>query len=447
VSTERLAVAVVGAGAAGLAAGHALHAAGREFRIFEAAPRAGGVMQTLRSDGFLIEAGPSTFRVTGAARAVLRAAGVEGLLRKAAPESRARYLLRPEGLVPVPLGPGSLITTPLLSPGAKLRMLAEPFVRRHRGGPETVADFVARRLGPEVVDALVGPFLVGVYAGDERALGADAVFPSLVGFEERSGSIVGGALRQALARTGEPGLPGTFSTADGLGALADALAAPLGGDSLLTDSPVRALEPDGDGWVLLLEGETVRADAVVLATEAPAAGGLLATAAPEAAALCRGIAYAPMVSVALDVDPVGARHAVEGFGFLVPRDLGIDLLGALFMSRLFPGRAPAGRELVTAMIGGLRWPEAVDAPEDEILRRVEEGLERSVGPKERPRLLQLRRWRTAVPQPSPGHPERVRAARAALAGLPPLALCGSYLDGVSVPDTLISGWNAGRSIG
>lgn len=208
-------VAVIGAGAAGLAAATALRAAGREVLVLEAAARAGGAAWTEAREGYLVERGPNALRLGPGALAFVRAAGLEAQLVAASPAGRERFLLRAGRLVPVPMGPLALARSPLLSARAKARLLAEPFVRRGDGQGESVAGFCARRLGREAVEALVGPFLTGVYAGDEHALGAAAVFPSLVEAERSHGSIARGLLAGALARGRPRGRAGSWSAAGG----------------------------------------------------------------------------------------------------------------------------------------------------------------------------------------------------------------------------------------
>jgi oxygen-dependent protoporphyrinogen oxidase len=437
-------VIVIGAGAAGLAAGAALHAAGRSVLVLDAAARPGGVMQSERIDGFLIERGPSTTRIPAGALALLQQAGLEAALSKASPESRARYLLRPGGLVPAPLSPLGFARSPLLSRAGKWRMLGEPFVERGDGGGESVAAFVERRLGREAVDALVAPFLVGVYAGDERQLGAEAVFPTLVAAEREAGSIVRGLVRRVLR--GVPrGLPGTWSAREGLGGLAALLGRGLG-SALRLGVPVRAMVPEAKGWRVEHEHGELRAPKLVLAADATGAADLLAPLDAEAAATLRALTFAPLVCAALALGPGGTRRVPDGFGFLVPRDLGLDLLGVLFMSRLFPGRAPPGSELLSAMVGGLRWPGAIDAPEDALRARIHAGLDCALDLRSEPRLLAMTRWPRAVLQPGPAHPANVRAIRARLSHLPPLALAGACWDGVALGTTLASGASAAANL-
>jgi oxygen-dependent protoporphyrinogen oxidase len=471
---------VIGAGAAGLGAAHALRRAGRDVLVLEAREAPGGVMQTATREGFTFERGPNSFRVGPPLLRLLREAGLEALVEKAGPASRARYLLRPEGLVPVPLSPLGFAATPLLTARGKLRLLAEPFIARGDGANESVAQFTARRLGAEALEKLVGPFLTGVYAGDETRLGAEAVFPSLVRFERERGSIVAGALASLFARAPRDlagdaslgsaslrgraarglaggaslgsaslrgraarGLAGSFSAHGGMGALAAALARGLGPGAVRCGAAVRSVARDGASFRIALAQEEIAARAVVLAVDAPAAARLLAPLDAEAARLAAGVDYAPIASVALGVAAKALRRPIAGFGFLVPRDLGVDLLGALYMSQLFSDRAPPGHELVCALIGGARWPGVVGATEAEIERRVLAGLDRALGLAAAPRVLAISRWTHAVPQPGVDHVARVAALRARFAQDATLALAGAWLDGVAVGDAFASGLAAG----
>lgn len=445
---DRVDAVVVGAGVAGLAAGRALQDAGLEARVLEREARAGGVVRSETVEGFRLERGPNTIRVKAPLLAFLRRHGLDELLERATPASRLRFLVRGGRLVPVPLGPVPLVRTSLLSARGKLRLLAEPFVRRGDPSGESVAEFVTRRLGREALDALVAPFLTGVYAGDERRLGAEAVFPSLVEAERRSGSIALGLLGAALRRRGERGLPGTWSARGGLSTLTEALTGGLGG-ALATGETVREVARDGREFVVAAEGSgggsrELRARVLVVATPAREAARLLEGLDPELAKDLGAIEYAPVASVSLAADPERARTPIEGFGFLVPRGESKALLGCLFPSRLFADRAPPGRVLLTALLGGTRHPEALELDDKALLATTLEELDRVLGFAESPRLLALTRWRQAVAQPGPEHPRWLAKLRERLARTPGLELAGAYLEGVALGDALVSGAGAGE---
>ena len=447
-SDSEVGAVVIGGGIAGLAAAAELQSSMREVLVIDASDRPGGVLRTDHVDGYVIERGPNTIHVKAPMLGLLRRLKLESKLVRAAPESQQRFLFRDGRLEPIPMSPLAFIRTPLLTTRGKLRLLAEPFVRRSDATGESVAEFVGRRLGAETVGSLVGPFLTGVYAGDEQQLGAEAVFGGLVDLERRHGSIALGGLA-ALRRRGERGLRGSYSATQGLGPLARGLADRLV-EPLVLASRVTALRRDGAHWQVSLSGPggdwRFRAQRVVVATSAYDAAEILRGPGGEVADALAAIEYAPVVGIPLAVDPAEVRTPIEGFGFLVPRDAGVRLLGTLFMSRMFPNRAPAGRELLQCLLGGRRWAEVVDLPDDVVIRQLLEDLDRILGLGAEPRVLTVTRWRRAIPQPDREHVRRIAGVRAALSKLPGIALAGAYLDGVSVADTFASGIRAAREL-
>lgn len=440
---------VVGAGIAGLAAALELQAATGEVLVIDASDRPGGVMRTDHVSGYVIERGPNTFQVKAAMLGLLQRLRHEDSLLRARPASRLRFVFRDGRLMPVPMSPVAFARTPLLSGRAKLRLLAEPLIRRGDATGESVAEFAGRRFGKQAVSHLIGPFLTGVYAGDEERLGAEAVFGGLVELERKYGSIALGGVLRALGRRRERGLRGSYSAPQGLGPFARKLT------ELLAEPPalgtrVTGIEREDSGWEIGVSGpggeQHFRSARVVVATPAPEAAEILRGVSPEAAEALAAVEYAPVIGIPLGVDPDQVRTPIEGFGFLVPRDEDIQLLGCLFMSQLFPNRAPEGRELLQCLIGGQRWREAADLPDDVLTQRVHEDLERTLGLRTEPRTLAVTRWPRAIPQPDREHVRRIAGIRAALASSPGLALAGSYLDGVSVPDSLASGVRAAREL-
>jgi oxygen-dependent protoporphyrinogen oxidase len=449
VSVSALDVAVVGGGIAGLAAAAVLADAGRQVALLEATDRVGGSAWSERRDGYLFERGANTFRLGPEAAGAVAALGLEPLLLAASPASRARFLLRSGRLVPLPTGPLAFARSELLSARGKLRLLAEPFVRGGDPTGETVAAFASRRLGAEACVRLVGPFLTGVYAGDEERLGAESVFPSLVAAERRSGSIVRGLLASALRRGGSRGRPGSWSTRSGMSGLPEALASRLEG-AVRRRCRVVGIGFDAGLYRFEIEGESsereLRSRGLVLALPAPAAASLLQRLDPDAAEAAGTIAYAPVASLSLGLDPAAVRESLRGFGFLVPRGEGEALLGCLFPSALFPDRAPPGRGLVTLLAGGVRRPDVVDRPDDALLASLVAELDAALGLRGPPLVLGIARWPRAVPQPGPEHVRLVAGIRARLARFPRLAVAGAAWDGVAFADALASGVRAGRAL-
>jgi len=447
-SDPEVGVVVAGAGIAGLAAALQLQLAGEDVLVVDASDRPGGVMRTDHVSGYVIERGPNTTYVKAPMLDFIRTLGAEKSLLAAQPASRLRWIYDAGRLLPVPMSPLALLRTPLLSAGGKLRMFAEPLIRRSNAVDESVAEFMGRRLGKQVVEGLVGPFLTGVYAGDERQLGAEAVFPSLVEMERRSGSIVIGAFA-GLFRRRPRGLRGSYSAAEGLGPFARSLAERLV-EPVALENRVTAVRCDGDRWLVRTSGPAgesrVRANRVVLSVPADQAAEILRGVSSDLADDLSAIEYAPIVGIPLGVDPSAVREKIEGFGFLVPRRAELKLLGCLYMSQLFPSRAPDGRELLQCLVGGRRWPEAVELPDDEIVEQVCGDLDQILGLREEPRVLAVTRWRQAIPQPRRDHVARIARVRKRLAEFPNIALAGAYLGGISVSDAFESGLIAARDV-
>ena len=438
---------VAGAGIAGLAAALELQRAGGEVLVVDASDRPGGVMRTEHVSGYVIERGPNTTQIKAPMLEFLRAQRAEGQLLAASPASRLRFIYAGGELVRVPSSPLSLLQTPLLTGRGKLRLLCEPLIRRGDATAESVEEFIGRRLGREAVSGLIGPFLTGVYAGDERELGAEAVFPAWVELERSSRSLALGLARGVVRRGSGRGLRGSYSAAEGFGPFARALSEGLVEPPAL-ESRLTGIRRDGPGWLIFVSGpggeRRLRSPRVVLAVPAREAAEILRGVSSELAEALEAIDYAPIVSVSLGVDPQEVRRPVEGFGFLVPRDEGASLLGCLFMSQLFPNRAPAGRELFQCLLGGVRWREVVDLPDDVLLERLHSDLDRILGLNGEPKTLAVTRWPRAIPQPRPDHVARIQQLRSTLARFPGLSIAGSYCGGISISDSLESGLCAAR---
>ncbi|MFP8881186.1 MAG: protoporphyrinogen oxidase [Myxococcota bacterium] len=452
-STPELGAIVAGAGIAGLAAALEFQQSSPEILVVDASDRPGGVMRTDHVAGFVIERGPNTTQVKAPMLEFLRHLGADDQLLAAQSAGRRRYFYRDGKLVRVPDSPGAFVRSPLLTARGKLRLLAEPFVGRRDATGESVSEFIGRRLGDEVASGLVGPFLTGVYAGDERELGAEAVFPALVDHEHRSGSLamgmLGGAVASAFGRSRSKGLPGSYSAPNGMGPFARLLAERLVEPPAL-DSRVTGLHRDGDAWLVFISGpggaQRLRARHIVIAVPAPQAAEILRGVDTELARALEQIEYAPIVGVPLGVTPSAVREKIDGFGFLVPHQREISLLGCLYMSRLFAGRAPAGRELFQCILGGTHWREVIGQPDDVILNKLHADLDQVLGLDDEPETLAITRVRQAIPQPGRNHPRLVAEIRASLGRLPGIELAGAYLDGISVSDALTSGLNAARSL-
>lgn len=447
---------VVGGGISGLTAAWRLHQAGSHVLLLESAPRVGGVIQTTRQQGFQAEDGPNTFlRSAHAIRELAEALSLTPC--GASLDAKNRYIYRHQCLIPLPMSPGAFIRSPLLSLRGKLRLLGEPLcaARRRHGDDddESVADLIRRRLGREVLNAVINPFLAGVYAGNPEALSARAVFPKLVQWERAHGSLLQGAIADRLAsrRAGKHAAPkakaayepALYSFDGGMAALPTALADALPASAILTGAPVLAIDRIAHATppyrLTLADGRSLAARAVVLATPADTAARLLGALLPPAQQeFLATIPYAPVSVVHLGVERSAIPHALDGFGFLVPRAEGMRTLGAIWASALFPSRAPQGHALLSAFIGGMCDPELADWDDATLANAALGDVSTAFHCPQRlrPVFQSMMRWRRAVPQAEVGHPARVSALEAALDRVPGAFLAGNYLHGVSVNDCI-----------
>jgi oxygen-dependent protoporphyrinogen oxidase len=448
------AAVVIGGGISGLACAYRLRQLGVETTLLEADSRVGGLIGTAERDGFLFESGPQSFQGTPALLGLIRELGIEGELLKA--DSRApRYILRHGRLHKVPMSPQAVLTSSLLGPGSRWKIVSEPLrMTRPPSDEETVAGFVRRKFGHEILEYLVAPFVSGVYAGDPEKLSLRAAFPTLEEWEREYGSIIRGAMksRTAQASPKEKGSPPLCSFRKGLGALAQALAERLGGTvrtGVRAEGLRRADTPSSSGYEIRTaqggRSEALVARAVVLATPAYIASHLAATLSPPLAHTLSGIAYAPVAVVAAGYYAHQFTQPPQGFGFLVPRSEKYHTLGTVWNSSLFPGRAPHENVAITSFVGGATDPEIVAKTEEEIAAIVEAENARIMGITGPPLASAVWKHTKALPQYNLGHAHIVRAIRDAESGIPGLFFSGNYLEGPSLGKCVEQGFQTAEA--
>lgn len=431
-------VAVVGGGIAGLVAARALAKAGHDVRVLESADRVGGVIRSDRREGFLLERGPNTVRPTTGLLALVDELGLADAMLLSDP-GLPRYMAWKGSLIALPSTPRTLLTTPLLSAGGKLRLLAEPFVHRRGAGDseETVGAFFTRRVGAQVAGRFVAPFVSGIFAGDPGRLSAEAAFPSLVRGEREHGSLLRWAISLSFrrAKSGPPGPRGLLSFREGLETLPRALAAFLG-DRVETGVEVRSVRLENGRWSIETAAGPREADRVYLACPSGEAARLVRGFAPEAAAALEEIPQPPVAVLHLAWRTSALPGPLRGFGHLVIRSPGQRILGGVWSSSLFPGRAPEGWQLVTAFAGGTTDPAAAELSEGELLDHAAREITPLLRASESPRLVSVFRWPHAIPQYELGHPTRIEALARAEAASPGLRFLGAYRGGISVGDVV-----------
>lgn len=433
-------VIVIGAGISGLAAAHLLRTGGHDVVVFDQGDVPGGRMRSERIDGFLMEHGANS--VVGPAPAVENLIvgldlGGEKVTRSAA--ARHRYLVRAGRAHALPVTPRRFFMSGFFSLAGRMRLLLEPWVAVQRDD-ETIAAFTRRRLGQEMLDYVMDPLAAGLHAGDPRQLSISAVFPQLKRLERCHGSIVLGAIGSRWRRDGQsatygPGKRILFSFRQGLGALPRAVAHSLAG-RIFPGHRVESVRRGAGGRfrVLVRRGaaaQRIMADSVVVALPAYAAANVLDELDRHVAETLAEISHPPLAVVFLGYRASAIAHPLDGLGVLMPAIEKRNVLGMLFSSTLFPGRAPAEHVALTAFVGGARQPQLALLEPDELAALVHGEVRQLLGGRAAPVVARTRCWRRGLPQPGVDHAQRLGRIAAVESEQPGLFLTGNYFSGVS----------------
>jgi len=450
---------IVGGGITGLAVAYRLKQVAPDVAVtlIEREARLGGKIVTDRVDDFVIEGGPDTFlSYKPRGLGLCRELGLEARLQGTNSAHRRTYVARadqlydlPEGLtglIPTRLGP--LLRSRLISPWGKLRMGLDYVIPpRAADGDESVAAFVERRLGREVYARLIEPLLSGIYAGDGAQLSLAATFPQLRQAELSSGGLIKGVLAaRRLAPVLQPNgqaWPAFVTPTTGLAEIVEALEAHLANVEIVRPVDVVSLEAASPGYrVNLANGEQRAADAVILATPAFAAAGLVAGVDAPLAAALRAIPYVSTATLSVAYPVADILRPLDGYGYLIPQAENRPILACTWTSSKFPHRAPPGFGLIRAFIGRANQPDALQRDDEDLVGLVRAELKRTLGITAPPSLWRLFRWPHAMPQYTLGHLERLAVIDRRLQAHPGLFVAGHAYRGVGIPDCIASGETA-----
>ena len=459
-------VAIIGGGISGLAAAFELEEQRRagaqvEYVLYESSSRLGGVLRTELVDGCVVEAGPDSFVTEKPWAADLsRELGIGDQLIGSNDASRKTYILTRGRLVEMPDGLMFMVPTKILPTGfsslfswkTKLRMTQELFhPPRAVDHDESVAAFVERHYGSEMVDRLADPLLSGVYGGEAVNLSVRAVLPRFAEMERTHGSLgraMLAARKKMSAAPRKPAPPLFTSLKHGMQHLAETVVARLSPSDLLTNATVQAIEPqlDAGGWLVSAGLQSDHVDRVIVALPGQAASNVLRMASNDLANELAAIQYSSSITVGLGYNRDVRRSLPPGFGFLVPRSEGKKLLAATFVHNKFPHRAPEDRALLRCFFAGANAEEVWPLRDTEIVALVQNELQQIVGLRAEPLFVRVYKWKSAMAQYGVGHLERIERIERLRKQLPGLALAGNGYRGIGVPDCVRSGREAAKQV-
>jgi protoporphyrinogen/coproporphyrinogen III oxidase len=453
-------IAVIGGGVSGLAAAYALEkrrikGPDLDYIVFEAGPRFGGVIHTDHINDFVVEAGPDSFLTEKPWAAELcRELGLADHLIASNDSERRTYIFVKGHLVPLPDGMMFMVPTDLsaallsrlFSWQTKARILREWLYRAPLDTSETtVAEFVRRHFGQEMVERVADPLLAGVYGGSAEELSVTSVLPRFAEIEAKQGSLARAMVAARKLQTG-PARTLFTSLKSGMQTMTDAMVARMPKSARRLNMVVEAVKPESGKWLVLSAGRTEEFDAVILAMPAHATADLVRTDLPQLSSELEQIRYSSSVTVVLAYDERGSTTLPAGFGFLVPRTEGKRILACTFVDQKFAHRAPENRALLRCFLGGTRDENILQASDQQIERIIYRELQEILGITARPLFLKIYRWPRAMAQYGLGHKARIDRIRQLTSGMRGLAVAGNAYGGIGIPDCLRSGTEAAAKV-
>jgi oxygen-dependent protoporphyrinogen oxidase len=444
-TNKKLSVGILGAGISGLSIAYALAQKGIEATVYEKKDEVGGAIQSVRINDWLVEEGPKTLMVKSPEiRTLLEEIGLGDNILEANPAAQKRFVVKNGKLSPLPNSIGNFLATPLLSMRAKLSLLKEPFVSSSANEDESIANFVERRLGKEVLDYGINPFVSGVYAGDPKELSIRHTFSSLWEMEQTHGSLLKGMFNKDRSNATQK--RSLISFKEGNQMLPKALASMLKGP-LYTSTNIQSVQKKHDYWIVkgLSNNESFEHHHHCVVSTIPVYNIPKIFNSEHFQDLAK-LPYAPLSVFALGFKSNQIDHSLDGFGMLIPEKENYKLLGALFSSTLFPGRAPENHHLLTCFIGGDRNPKIAQKPESELQSILLSELDELLNITGDPAFSYHRYWGNAIPQYKLGHDHYLSLMKKIEKEFEGLFLDGNFRNGVSVPDCISSGFETAHKV-
>jgi len=437
-------IVIVGGGISGLSLAYTLLEAGpsADVVVFESEKRAGGKILTEKVNGFLCEGGVNGFLDNRPKTLELASKLLINPLRSSA-AARKRYVFSDGKLHLLPESPLSFLSSGLLSIYGRLRVMYEFFAPEGKADDETLADFARRRLGREAYEKLIDPMASGIYAGNPESLSLKSCFPKIHELEEKYGSLIKGMikLQKEARKVGKAKVgagPGGVLTSfyDGMGTMVDSVKKSLG-ERLRTGNKAVSVERKSKGYAVhLSDGMLVDADVVVIAAPAYSASEILKNLDRHLSSVLSEIQYPSVSVVCFGYKKERIAGKLDGFGFLIPYKERRKILGTLWDSSIFPGRAPEGNVLLRSLVGGARASELAMQDDGRLIDLVAEELGPIMNIKVQPDFVKIYKHEKAIPQYNISHNSKLKALDDILLKYRNLYLTGNAYRGIGVNDCI-----------
>lgn len=444
-------VCIIGGGISGLCAAYRLKKQGVEVLLLEKNSFVGGNIRTEKFDGFLIEYGPNSTLVSEHLFALADELGLSPEIAYADSTAKKRYILKNGELQALPLKIAGLIGNKSFSAKAKLRLLKEPFIKSKAADDESISEFFARRLGREIVDYAVDPFISGIFAGNPDNLSLKSAFPSLFEMEKNYGSLLKGAIfspkekKSKVPKTASR----TVSFKNGMQTLTDKLFAVLGESVRLNTEAFEIKKADNGKYSLQTNDAEINAgifDSIVISTPSFVAARLIKNFDAELSERLAGVYHPPIAVVFTAFKKENIKSDLDGFGFLIPKIERRKILGSLWNSAIFAGRAPENFYLLTTFIGGARNAELAEKSEDVLMEIALEELNSILGLSGAPVFAKVKKWEKAIPQYNIGYEKIIESIEDFKRQNAGIFYCSNFYRGISVSDCIKNSRSAAEEV-
>jgi oxygen-dependent protoporphyrinogen oxidase len=433
-------VAVVGAGITGLVTAWKLQKFSVEVDLFERKAEPGGAIKTVKEDNWQVEYGPNTLLLKDRmVSEFITELGLNGEKKTANAEANKRFVVKNGVLEPLPSSFKSAVTTPLFSFGGKLRVLAEPFISKNSDRDQTVAEFVERRLGKEMLEYAINPFVAGIYANRPENLSLRHAFPMMDDLEQEYGSLIWGTFAGSKKRKERGRIKRELiSFEKGMQQLPVSIAKQL--NSMYLNHEVRSVtEQEGKWSVESSLGKFGPYDHVILNTPIYKLNQDMVSITAQELNTLKKVNYPPLSVMLLGFKKEDVQHELDGFGFLVPEQEKRNILGALFSSTLFNDRAPQDMHLLTVFVGGGRQPELAEKDSEDLLELVMKDLDDLIGLSGEPQFKDHVYWPQSIPGYHVGYDDILDTIKNIEDRNRGITLAGNFRNGISVPDCIKNG--------
>lgn len=440
-------VLIIGAGLSGLAVATFLKHKQPDISllVIEQGDHPGGAIRSHLEEGYLAEGGAHGFLDNCLeSRVLVHEAGLDAEVEKAPLEEFVRYICLDGELKMIPQQPGRILKASLVPLSAKLRILADLWKRPLSDEP-SVAQWVEHRFGKAMLPFADAVF-TGTYAGDIARLKMEAVMPGLVAVERAQGSILKGGLKKVFSREKgkKKGLPSMTSFSTGMERLPQAMAAGLMANrEIMYRTAARSVERTDTGWLVRTGQLELHCNHLVMALPVNQCLEMLASTDIPRAPILK-IPEARIATVALGF--TDTAEIPSGFGYLAPESENRFALGALFSSRMFPGRTPQGHILLEALVGGRRHPERLELSDDEIIEHVYRDIQELLSLPDPPVFSRVLRPQSGIPQLEEGYLDLLSWRRQLHEREQALHLCGFGWQGIGINDMHKEAWKMAKRI-